>query len=257
MPTPSLEEGETETGGDSIRFCQRRGQKVLCLSKNQAFESPDVTQSKAAGNRPDTTQSQAQVTDGNRPVGEASSTTDSQAQFTVGNRPVDVQRRTPSPSVSNDEFHQTECLDHSPVASHTRSQVKRRKKEAAALSQSAVDTSELAADYSTPTAVQSEPRDQLVLHLPSDFPSVTEHHADFVKCDTIDTANAVRDCMKQQWSNLVSPGCTVKVKVKDKLASAAVKNCYYISKVSFDSLYCYATAKAEVRLPDSRLIREL
>ena len=75
--------------------------------------------------------------------------------------------------------------------------------------------------------------------------------------DTIDTANAVRDCMKQQWSNLVSPGCTVKVKVKDKLASAVVKNCYYISKVSFGNLYCYATAKADVRLPDSRLIREL
>ena len=48
-----------------------------------------------------------------------------------------------------------------------------------------------------------------------------------------------------------------KVKVKDKLASAVVENCYYISKVSFDSLYCYATAKADVRLPDSRLIREL
>jgi len=101
-------------------------------------------------------------------------------------------------------------------------------------------TSELAADYSTHTAIESEPRDQLVLHLPSDFPSATEHHANFVRCDTIDTANAVRDCMKQQWS----PGCTVKVKVKDKLASAVVENCYYISKVSFDNLYCYATAKA-------------
>ena len=92
--------------------------EALCLSKNQACESPDVTQTKAAGNRPDTTHSQAQVT--------------------AGNRPVDVQRRASSPSVSNDEFCQTECLDHSPVASHTRSQVKQRKKEAAALSQSAV-----------------------------------------------------------------------------------------------------------------------
>jgi len=34
-------------------------------------------------------------------------------------------------------------------------------------------------------------------------------------------------------------------------------HCYYIPKVSFDSLYCYATAKADVRLHDSRLIREL
>ena len=88
------------------------------------------------------------------------------------------------------------------------------------------------------------------MHPPSDFPSVTEHDVDFVRCDTIDTANAVRDSMKQQWSNLVSPGCTVKVKVK---ASTVVENCYYMS---FDSLH-YATAKADVRLPDSRLIREL
>ena len=148
--------------------------------------------------------------------------------------------------MSNDKFCQTVCLDHPPVANHTRSQVKQRKKEASALSQSAVDTSELAADYSTHTAIESEPRDQLVLHLPSHFPSVTDH-VDFVRCHTIDTANAVRDCMKQQWPNLVSPGCTVKVKVKDKLASAVVENCYYISKVSFDSLYCYATVKADVR----------
>jgi len=59
--------------------------------------------------------------------------------------------------------------------------------------------------------------------------------------------------MKQQWS----PGCTVKVKVKDKLAAAVVENCYYIPKVSFNSLYCYATPKADVRLPDSSLIREI
>ena len=81
-----------------------------------------------------------------------------------------------------------------------------------------MDTSELAADYSTHTAIESEPRNQLVLHLPSDFPSVAERHVDCVRCDTIDTANAVRYGMKQQWSNLVSPGRTVKVKVKDKLA---------------------------------------
>ena len=105
-------------------FLSKKRTEALCLSKNQACESPDVTQSKAAGNRPDTTQSQAQVTDGNRPVGEASSTADSQAQVTAGNRPVDVQHHVPSPSVSNDEFRQTDCLDHSPVASHTRSQVK-------------------------------------------------------------------------------------------------------------------------------------
>ena len=69
---------------------------------------------------------QAQVTDGTGQLGEASSTTDSQAQVTAGNRPVDVQHCASSPSVSNDEFRQTasECLDHSPVASHTRSQVK-------------------------------------------------------------------------------------------------------------------------------------
>ena len=36
-------------------FLSKKRTEALCLSKNQACESPDVTQSKAAGNRPDTT----------------------------------------------------------------------------------------------------------------------------------------------------------------------------------------------------------
>ena len=116
--------------------------------------------------------------------------------------PTDVQCHAPSPSVSNDESCQTVCLDHSPVASHTRSQVKQQKKKQ---------------PHYRSQLLFPELRDQLVLvlHLPSDFPSIKEHHIDFVRYDTIDTGNAVRDSMKQQWSNLVSPGCTVKVKVKD------------------------------------------
>ena len=49
------------------------------------------------------------------------------------------------------------------------------------------------------------------------------------------------------YSNcLDSIGYTVKVKVKDTLASTFVENCYYISKVSFDSLECYATVRADL-----------
>ena len=46
----------------------------------------------------------------------------------------------------------------------------------------------------------------------------------------------------------MKPGRAVKVKVKEELVSAVVENVYFISKLSFDCLYFYATAKAEVRL---------
>ena len=41
-------------------------------------------------------------------------------------------------------------------------------------------------------------------------PHPVENSNIVVRCDT---ANAVRDCMKQEWSKLVSPGCTVKVTI--------------------------------------------
>ena len=61
--------------------------------------------------------------------------------------------------------------------------------------------------------------------------SVTKHHVDFVKCDDVDTANAVKKCMEQQWSTLVKPGRVVKVKVKDELVPAVVKT--HISSQSY------------------------
>ena len=49
----------------------------------------------------------------------------------------------------------------------------------------------------------------------------------------------------------------VKVKIKDELVSAVVEKCHFISKLSFDSLYFYATAKVDLRLTESdQLYRE-
>ena len=53
---------------------------------------------------------------------------------------------------------------------------------------------------------------------------------------------------------LVKPGRAVKVKVKEELVSAVVEN--FISKLSFDCLYFYPTAKADVRLTGSNSSRE-
>ena len=96
----------------------------------------------------------------------------------------------------------------------------------------------------------------LVLHLPGDLPGVTKHHADFVKCDDSDTANRVRDCMQIQWSNLVNPGQKIKVKLKNEVVAAVVESSHFISKLSFDCLYFYATAKVDIRLPGSSSVKE-
>ena len=55
---------------------------------------------------------------------------------------------------------------------------------------------------------------------------------------------------------MVKPGQKLKVRMKDKLVSAVVEECHYISKLSFDCLYYYATAKADVRLLDTDMLRE-
>ena len=95
-----------------------------------------------------------------------------------------------------------------------------------------------------------------VLHLPEDLQGDTKHYVDFVKCDDADTANRVRDCMQIQWSNLVKPGQKVKVKLKDELVAAVVENSHFISKLSFDCLYFYATTKVDIKLPGSSSVRE-
>ncbi len=63
-----------------------------------------------------------------------------------------------------------------------------------------------------------------------------QHHVDFVRCDNIDTANSAKNCMQQQWSDLVSPGCKVKVKLKGEIVVAIVEKPYFISKLYFDCL---------------------
>ncbi len=59
----------------------------------------------------------------------------------------------------------------------------------------------------------------------------------------MEDASVVEELMRLQWSNLVMPGLKVKV------VSAVVSvECNCTSKLSFDCLYCYATAKANVKL---------
>ena len=53
--------------------------------------------------------------------------------------------------------------------------------------------------------------------------NVTKYHEDFVKCNDQGTADKVMESMQQQWSDLVKPGCRVKVKVKDELVDAFIE----------------------------------
>ncbi len=96
----------------------------------------------------------------------------------------------------------------------------------------------------------------LVLKLPEDLPKVPIHYVDFVKCEDVDTANIVKKYMEDQWSTLAKPGQKVKVKVKEELTSALVEQTFFISKLSLDCRYFYATAKANVRLPGGSLPTE-
>ena len=97
----------------------------------------------------------------------------------------------------------------------------------------------------------------LVLKLPDSLTGVTKYHEDFVRCEEANVADTVKGLMQQQWTSLVMPGQKVKVKIKDKLVSAVIENCHFISKLSFDSLYFYATAKVDLRLSESdQLYRE-
>ena len=64
--------------------------------------------------------------------------------------------------------------------------------------------------------------------------------------------------MQHLWASLVIPGQKVKVRMKDKLVYAVVEKYHYsyIPKLTFDCLYYYATAKADVRLLDTGVLRE-
>ncbi len=80
---------------------------------------------------------------------------------------------------------------------------------------------------------------------------------DFVMCENMEDASAIEELMRLQWSNLVAPGMKVKVKLNNEVVSAVIVECNYTSKVYFDCLYCFATAKANVKLSDSNCIREI
>ena len=49
--------------------------------------------------------------------------------------------------------------------------------------------------------------------------------------DDLDTANTAKELMQQQWSELVKPGCRVKVTIMDKFLDAVVERTHYISKL--------------------------
>ena len=55
---------------------------------------------------------------------------------------------------------------------------------------------------------------------------------------------------------LVRPGCKVKVKFKDEIVTAVIVKVHFISKLSYDCHYFFATAKADVNLPDVSSTRE-
>ena len=131
----------------------------------------------------------------------------------------------------------------SPVASRTRSKLSKE---------------EPGTDVSDPCEnplARNSPR--LLLKLPDSLTGVIKHHEDFVRCDNADVANAVKGLMQDQWASLVVPGQNVRVKFKDKIVSAVVERCHFISKLSFDCLYYFATAKVDLHLDDSdQLLRE-
>ena len=47
--------------------------------------------------------------------------------------------------------------------------------------------------------------------------------------------------------------CKVKVKFKDEIVTAVIVKAHFISKLSYDCHYFFATAKVDVNLPDSSI----
>ena len=86
----------------------------------------------------------------------------------------------------------------------------------------------------------------LALKLPSDLPSVTQHYVNFVRCDDIGTANKVKDCMQQQWNELVHPGCKVKVKFKDEIAGMKITAGHRPKSVHIARLAVHFTLRSDI-----------
>ena len=96
------------------------------------------------------------------------------------------------------------------------------------------------------------PSNNLELVLPASLHGVTQYHMDFIKCDDLDTANTVKELMQQQWFELVKPRCRVKVTIWINLLMLLSRaRTHFISKLSFDCCYFFATAEAEVTVSGS------
>jgi len=100
-----------------------------------------------------------------------------------------------------------------PVSSRTRSKVKQHQSDQDLGNDSSTvlpSNPKFSVSNARPPSV--EPR-KLELVLPVSLQGVTQHHVDFIKCDDIVTASTAKELMQQQWSELVKPGCRVKVKL--------------------------------------------
>ena len=150
-------------------------------------------------------------------------------------------------------FLDTESSNHSPVANRTRSHFQKldiqtdgdcKTSDINSVSLTTVET----VSSDTPQPINElKSNYPLVLQLPEDLSNVNQHYVNFVRCEDVHSANTVK-CMEQQWSSLVQPGRKVKVKVKEEVVSAVVEKLHFISKLSFDCRYFYATAKADIIL---------
>ena len=72
----------------------------------------------------------------------------------------------------------------------------------------------------------------------------------FVRCEQHETTLKVKECMQQQWSDIIRPRCKAKTKIKVNLTCEVVEKSHYIANLSSNCMYFYtiATAKADVTL---------
>ena len=104
----------------------------------------------------------------------------------------------------------------SPVANRTRSQV--NEIEVIMPSHFQSETAVASNDHAcvgngSQSVGYTSSKTQLVLQIPNSVTGVTKHFEDFVKCDSMKVADAVKEAMKLQWSSLIMPGKEVKVKL--------------------------------------------
>ena len=116
-------------------------------------------------------------------------------------------------SCTTNPYRKQEATDllSSPIANRTR-------KQCAALKQHrATCDSEL---VPTPLPLSE-------ITLPEAIPNVTKYHADYFRCEDVESANIVRSSMERQWSDVIIIGQKVKVKMKNEFVSAVVKKTFF------------------------------